>query len=118
MTILAKIKFSEATHRPTINGENIIDGKKIVFFSENWLHIEFKEYTKSMFSVFTTSSEKILYQNEEYEVIMEFLIGNKIKEYVNLFVGQEFEGGYASRLFLKGKILEIIESERRPLSPI
>lgn len=118
MTILAKIKFSEATHRPTINGENIIDRKKIIFFSENWLHIEFKEYTKSMFSVFTTSGEEILYQNEEYEVIMEFLIGNKIKEYVNLFVGQEFEGGYASKLFLKGKILEIIESERRPLSPI
>ena len=114
MTILAKIKFSEEK----TNRENIIDRKNVVFFSENWLHIEFKEYTKSMFSVFTTSSETVLYQNEEYKVIMEFLIGNKIKEHINLFVGQEFEGGYASRLFLKGKILEIIESERRPLPSV
>ncbi len=118
MDILAKIKFSEANHRPTINGENIIDGKRIIFFSENWLHIKFKEYTKSMFSVFTTSSEDVLYQNEEYEVVMEFLIGNKIKEHVNLFVGQEFEGGYASRLFLIGKILEINEGIRRPLPAV
>ncbi len=114
MTILSKIKFSEEK----TNRENIIDRKNVVFFSENWLHIEFKEYTKSMFSVFTTSSEAVLYQNEEYEVVMEFLIGNKIKEYVNLFVGQEFEGGYASRLFLKGEILEINESNSRRLPAV
>ena len=113
MDILAKVKFSDAIYKPKINGENKIDGKRIIFFSENWLHIKFEEHTTSTFSVFTTSNEDILFENEEYEVIMEFLIGNKIKEYVSLYVGKKFEGGYGGRLFFTGEILEISENKKR-----
>lgn len=105
MDILAKINFSEIVFKSTIEEK---DGKKAIAYREGWLHIKFEEHT-SWFSVFTTSSEEIMYENEEYEVIMEFLIGKKINEYVSLLVGKEFEGGYGGKLFFTGTILEISE---------
>ena len=59
MDILAKVKFSSFKGiRPTIEEKNTIDGKRIVLFSENWLHVKFEDHS-SMFSIFTTSSEDI-----------------------------------------------------------
>lgn len=101
MDILAQIKFSEVVY-----GTNIINGKRVIFFNENWLHIKFEDHS-SMFSVLTTSSEDILFENDEYEVIMQFLVGNEINNYVSLYVGKKFEGGYGGRLFFTGKILEV-----------
>lgn len=107
MEILAKIKFTtsimpRATHT--------IDGKRIAFFSEGWAHLKFEEHNSSLFSVFITSSQEIMYKDEEYEVIMQFFIGKKIHQHINIFVGKEFEGGYPNKMFFTGEILEIDES--------
>lgn len=108
MDILAKIKFSEVVFNSW--KENVIDGKRIIAFSENWLHLKFEEHT-SWFSVFTISSEEIMYENEEYEVSMQFLAPEKVKD--SIYVGKQFEGGYGGKLFFTGKILEVSEDFKK-----
>ncbi len=49
--------------------------------------------------------------NQEYEVIMQFLVPEQIKD--SIYVENEFEGGYGGKLFFTGKILEVSEDFKK-----
>ncbi|WP_338815052.1 hypothetical protein V9L05_07985 [Bernardetia sp. Wsw4-3y2] len=61
----------------------------------------------------TTCTEDIMYEYQEYEVIMQFLVPEQIKD--SLHVGNEFEGGYGGKLFFTGKILEVSEDLKKQI---